>query len=131
MVCIVNHTLIISQTFDTGPLLLKLRISSRVLEIERGRNTVSKTAVYDRLCRTCYQIEDENFFLINCKMYDPLRRELYSKVSTRTTEFTVLNDKEKCIFFMSCTDPFILNLLAKFVYKSFNKRVENIYSNPK
>ena len=64
-------------------------------------------------------------------MYEPLRRELYSKVSTSTTEFTLLNDQEKIIFFMSCTDPFILNWLAKFVYKSFNKRVENIYSNPK
>ena len=32
---------------------------------------------------------------------------------------------------MSCMDPFTLNWLAKFVYKSFNKRDENIYSNPK
>ena len=111
--------------------LTKLRTSSHVLEIERGRYTVPKTAVYDRLCKTCYQIEDEEHFLINCKMYEPLRRELYSKVSTSTTEFTLLNDQEKIIFFMSCTNPFILNWLAKFVYKSFNKRVENIYSNPK
>ena len=113
------------------PALTKLRTSSHVLEIERGRYTVPKTAVYDRLCKTCYEIEDEEHFLINCKIYDPLRRELYSKVSTRTTEFTLLDDQEKFIFFMSCTDPFILNWLAKFVYKSFNKRVENIYSNPK
>ena len=111
--------------------LTKLRTSSHVLEIERGPYTVPKTAVHDRLCKTCYQIEDEEHFPINCKIYDPLRRELYSKVSTRTTEFTLLNDQEKFIFFMSCTDPFILNWLAKFVYKSFNKRVENIYSTPK
>ena len=111
--------------------LTKLRTSSHVLEIERGRYTVPKTAVYDRLCKTCYQIEDEEHFLINCKIYDPLRRELYSKISTRTNEFTLLNDQEKFIFSMSCTDPFILNWLAKFVFKSFNKRVENIYSNPK
>ena len=59
------------------------------------------------------------FSLIVKCMTDPLRQELYSKVSTRTTEFTLLNDQEKFIFFMSCTDPFILNWLAKFVYKSF------------
>ena len=112
--------------------LTKLRTSPHVLEIERDRYTVPKTAVYDRLCKTCYQIEDEEHFLINCKMYDPpLRPELYSKVSTRTTDFTLLNDQEKFIFFISCAHPFILNWLAKFVYKSFNKRVENIYSNPK
>ena len=62
--------------------LTKLRTSSHVLEIERGRYTVPKTAVYDRLCKTCYQIEDEEHFLINCKIYDSLRRELYSEVST-------------------------------------------------
>ena len=64
------------------------RTSSHVLEIERVRYTVPKTAMYDRLCRACYQIEDEEHFLINCKIYDSLRRDLYSKVSTRTTEFT-------------------------------------------
>ena len=69
--------------------LTKLRTSSHVLEIERGRYTFPKTAVYDRLCKTCYQIEDEGHFLINCKMYDPLRRQLYSKVS-RITELTLL-----------------------------------------
>ena len=82
-------------------------------------------------CKTCYQIEDEEHFLINCKMYDPLRRELYSKVSTRTVELILLNDQDKLIFLMSCTDHFILNWLAKFVYKSFNIHFENIYSNPK
>ena len=51
--------------------LTKLRTSSHVLEIERGRYTVPKTAVYDRLCKTCYKIEDEEHFLINCKIYDP------------------------------------------------------------
>ena len=49
----------------------KLRTSLHVLEIERGWYTVPKTAVYDRLCKTCYQIEDEEHFLINCKKYDP------------------------------------------------------------
>ena len=111
--------------------LTKLRTSSHVLEIERGRYTVPKTAVYDWLCKTCYQIQDEEHFLINCKIYDPLRLELYSKVSIRTTEFTLQNNQEKITFIMSCTDPFILNWQAKFVYKSFNKRFENIYSNPK
>ena len=31
---------------------------------------------------------------------------------------------------MSCADPIVLELaIAKFVYKLFNKRAENIYSN--
>ena len=82
--------------------------------MERRRCIVPKTGVYDRLCKTCYQLEDVEHFLIDYKLYDPLRQELYSKVSAKGTEFTSVNNQEKNIFFMSCTDPFILNWLAKF-----------------
>ena len=106
--------------------LTRLRTSSHVLEIERGRYTVPKTAVCDRLCKICHQIEDEAHFLIDCKLYDIHRQELYVKISARWTDFTLLNDHGKFIFLMSCTDPYILGWLGKFVYKSFNKRAENL-----
>ena len=48
--------------------LTRLRTSSHVLEIERGRYTVPKTAVGDRLCKICQQMEDEAHFLIDCKL---------------------------------------------------------------
>ena len=104
--------------------LTRLRTSSHVLEIERGRYTVPKTAVGDRLCKICHQIEDEAHFLIDCKLYDNHRQELYVKVSARWTDFILLNSRGKFIFLMSCTDPYILVWLSKFVYKSFNKRAE-------
>ena len=106
--------------------LTRLRTSSHVLEIERGRYTVSKTAVGDRLCKICHQIEDEAHFLIDCKLYDIHRQELYVKVSARWTDFSLLSGRDKFIFLMSCTDPYILGWLSKFVYKSFNKRAEHL-----
>ena len=47
-----------------------------VIEIEGDRNTAHKTGVYDRLCKTCYQIEYKEKFRINCKMYDNLQHKL-------------------------------------------------------
>ena len=59
--------------------ITRLRTSSHVLEIERGRYTVPKTAVGDRLCKICHQIEDEAHFLIDCKLYDIHRQEFMLK----------------------------------------------------
>ena len=95
--------------------LTRLRTSSCVLEIERSRHTVPKTAVGDRLSQICHQIEDEAHFLIDCKLYDIHRQELYVKVSARWTDFSLLNGRGKFIFVMSCTDPYILGWLLKFV----------------
>ena len=106
--------------------LTRLRTSSHVLEIERGRYTVPKTAVGDRLCKICHQIEDEAHFLIGCKLYDIHRQELYVKVSARWTDFSLVNGRGKFIFLMSCTDPYIWGWQSKFVYKSFNKRTEHL-----
>ena len=86
--------------------ITRLRTSSHVLEIERGRYTVPITAVRDRLCKICHQIEDEaHFFLL---IHDIHEQELYVKVSARWTDFTLLNDHGKFIFLMACTDPYIL-----------------------
>ena len=60
--------------------LTRLRTSSHVLEIEGGRCTVPKTAVCDRICKICHQIEDEAYFIIDCKLYNTHRQELYVKV---------------------------------------------------
>ena len=106
--------------------LTRLRTSSHTLEIKRSRYTVRKTAVGDRLCKICHQIEDEAHFLIDCKLHDIHRQELYVNVSARWTDFSLLNGRGKFIFLMSCTDPYILGWLSKFVYKSFHKRAEHL-----
>ena len=84
------------------------------------------TAMWDRFCMICHQIEDEAHFLIDCTLYDIHRQELYVKISARWTDFTLLFDHGKFIFLMSCTDPYILGWLGKSVYKSFDKQAENL-----
>ena len=69
------------------------------------------------LCEICYQLEGEAHSLITCELYHLHRQDFYLKISARRNDFTLLNDHGKSIFLMSRTDPFILGLLAKFVYK--------------
>ena len=54
--------------------IAKLRCSSHLLEIEKGRH--KKKNVGDRLCQMCPMnaVEDENHFLTNCTAYTSLRR---------------------------------------------------------
>ena len=52
--------------------LTRLRTSSHTLEIERGRYTIPKTPVCDRLCRTCNVTEDDIQFLLNCVEYSKI-----------------------------------------------------------
>ena len=60
--------------------LTRLRTSSHTLKIERGRYTIPKTPVSDRLCRTCNVTEDEIHFLLNYVEYGKMRDDLYAKV---------------------------------------------------
>jgi hypothetical protein len=47
------------------------RISAHKLEIERGRYTIPKTAVENRICKqcNCEAVEDEEHLLIKCKIF--------------------------------------------------------------
>ena len=51
--------------------LCRLRTSSHLLEIERGRYNVPKTPVECRICRQCTSssVEDEKHFIITCEKY--------------------------------------------------------------
>ena len=91
--------------------LTRLRTSSHTLEIERGRYTTPKTPVSDRLCISCNVIENEFHFLINCKPYCDMRDEFYAKVTYIDQVFNRLSDREKYIYLMLSTDPYILKWL--------------------
>ena len=59
--------------------LCKLRISAHQLMIEKGRYVSPKIPVDKRLCTLCDlgEIEDEYHFMMKCKLYDHLRKELF------------------------------------------------------
>ena len=104
--------------------LTRLRTSSHTLEIERGRYTIPKTPVCDRICRTYNVTEDEIHFLLNCVEYGKMRDDFYAKVKNRYVDFIGLNENEKYSFLMTNADPYILVWLGKFIYHIFIKRNE-------
>ena len=59
--------------------IAKLRCSSHILEIERGRHTNPKTPVAERLCYICHEIEDEKHFLIHCSINARERGDFFEK----------------------------------------------------
>ena len=100
----------------------KLRCSNHSLLIEQDR--YSKLEVAERLCKKCNKVEDEIHFLIECKLYDSVRKKFFSDNNiisidgnTRDTFMYCLNNKDK---------NFILNV-AKFTTACFELR--KIFSN--
>ena len=104
--------------------LTRLRTSSHTLEIERGRYTIPKTPVCDRICRTCNVTEDEIHCLLNCVEYGKMRDDFYANVKNRYVDFIGLNENEKYSFLMTNADPYILVWLGKFIYHIFIIRNE-------
>ena len=66
-----SETYINSLKFQERQALAKFRTSAHTLEIERGRYTVPKTLVCNRICRQCNDglVEDEQHFLLECSNY--------------------------------------------------------------
>ena len=99
----------------------RLRASSHVLEIERGRYTRPKTPITERLCPFCNVVEDEQHFLLICKTYDQERNRMFSKISTKY-ENCEIESRSAFKFLLTSNDPLVLNALGKFIYTAFQKR---------
>ena len=108
--------------------ITRLRTSSHTLEIERGRYTVPRTPINDRLCCVSKLVEDEAHFLLICEQYKDLRKSFYEKVSYRYNYFNALSDQEKYKFLMMNNDPYILAWLGKYVSHLFAIRCETMHS---
>jgi hypothetical protein len=100
--------------------LIRFRLRSHDLEIEKGRYTNPITPREKRLCKYCDQnaIEDEVHFLICCSHYDDLRTPMISLIS----EYLNMNKFLKFYVLMSSTDPNTSCVLAQFVYLAFLRR---------
>ena len=81
----------------------KFRLSSHNLEIERGRHCNPKVPVPERLCFRCNCIEDEQHFLVSCKLYEDLRVDFYE-----------IGDRDKFVRLMNSRDNNVLTWLGKF-----------------
>ena len=61
--------------------MTKLRVSSHRLEIEVGRRTrPNRTPVDERKCRYGNKLEDEFHFLLECTLYEDLRKQYIKSI---------------------------------------------------
>ena len=114
-----EHHLELITYFRYRAAITKLRCSSHVLEIERGRYQKPKVPRDLRLCLTCKVVEDENHFVTKCSINQAERRHFYSKISCKAPHLSTLSDDEKFVYLLTNNDPQILTWFGKFVHHSF------------
>ena len=108
--------------------IAKLRCSSHILEIERGRHTNPKTPVAERLCCICHEIEDEKHFVLHCSINAREREDFYTKIDQTDDDFRLLDDEEKFVYILKNTNKNCLTWLGEFLYRSFLKRNQSSFS---
>ena len=113
-----EHHLALITDFIYWRAIIKLRCSSRALEIERGRYQNHKVPRDLHLCLMCKVVEDEKNFVAKCSINQAEWRLFYSKISKiscKAPHFSTLSDNEKCVYLLTNNDPQILTWFGKFV----------------
>ena len=88
-----------NSNFENRKLIVKMRISDHVLEIERGRyNKINRE---QRICRQCHPnvIEDEEHFFFHCQNNELLRKEFLTQIENLCTKFMGNNHIQNLDFF--------------------------------
>lgn len=113
-----------NKEFKFRNALCRLRTSSHLLEIERGRHSKPKIDLPLRICKYCLkdEIEDEIHFMLGCSLYDDKRFELFNRISEIDPQFLSLEPAEKFVFIMSSNIPMINVLVSKFVFHNLKIR---------
>ena len=99
------------ENFQWRKSISKLRCSSHILQIEKGRHINQPRE--ERLCKLCNlnEIETEDHLLLRCTLYNTLR-----------TKYNLTRHADSNIFFTN-TSP---NVIGKFLTEAFNIRREAI-----
>ena len=101
----------------------KIRCSSHLLHIERGRHNRPKTALEKRVCAFCStMIENEIHFICDCSIYTNIRTTFFSKVISLFPNFEYLNSQEKFKFLSRNETPILLTWLGQFILNAFELR---------
>ena len=102
--------------------LARLRVSSHKLEIEAGRWARPYKPVDERKCNFCNCREDEYHFILECRLYNHLRRKYIGRFYwARPSMF-------KFVELMKSSNLKIISNLSIFVYKAFVLRNNELYS---
>ena len=101
--------------------LTKFRLSNHKLMIEKGRHlNIDKSL---RKCPFCPLIEDELHFLVNCKMFAPLREELMQKYVQNTLTGTIFKEMTDQGMLTTLLENIeIAPLVAKYLTRSMELR---------
>ena len=100
----------------------RLKCSSHILNVEKGRYTRPRTPRDERLCNMCNCVDDELHFITACAVNVNERRTLYDKLIDKFPEFEHLCDLKKIVFLFTFDDAQMLSWLGKFLYKSFRSK---------
>ena len=100
------------------------------LRIETGR--YEKIPCDERICYFCTgnKIEDENYFLLDCKAYSQIRdTSFFSKLETKIPDFKSLSHDTLISLLMNSSDYLINCQLVSFISQCFELRTKLISMN--
>ena len=97
----------------------KLRASSHILEIERGRYTKPKVPSHLRLCKLCNVVEDEEHFVTECVINASERLHLLERIRSIYPDVDSLDKRQIFVLLMGSADARIQKWFGKFLYQFF------------
>ena len=96
--------------------LTRLRLGCHALRIQTGKyeNRGALIPVEERTCLVCKEgcIEHEQHFLMYCRGYTTLRRELHSNISDVDTHYNSLSDNEKTRYLLRAENTITPKIIA-------------------
>ena len=108
--------------------LTRLRLGCHALRIQTGKyeNRGALIPVEERTCLVCKEnyIEHEQHFLMYCRGYTTLRRELHSHISNADTHYPSLSDNEKTKYLLRADNTVTSKITGKYIHSMFQKRKE-------
>ena len=104
--------------------ITKLRASSHILEIERGRYSKPIVPSHLRMCKKYNMVEDEEHFVTKCVMNINERSQLLARVRCIFLGIDLLNTRQIFVFLMCSADKQIQKWFGRFIHKSFITRNE-------
>ena len=104
--------------------IAKLRCSSHMREIERGRHNSPKTTVAETKCPICKEIGDEKHFIPKSQINKSERDCFFNKLVSIYNDFMCIEANVKLNFIMTNCDPQCLNWIGQFLHESFRRKYE-------
>ena len=111
-----NEDLNIRQCFT------KLRISDHNLEIERGR--YYKIPRQERLCKICNVIENEEHFVLHCKINKKIRDDLFKTLENENEKFKNMDNDKKLVYLLNPTSYKHVKIIGSYLKRSLELRTE-------